>query len=931
MSILSKAERRMSVSERRLPVERDVDVLIVGGTVSAVAAAVAAAGAGARVFLAAPRLFLGEDLCSTLRLWRQSESSRGPLADAMLDGAGWATPLKVKRTLEGAMLAAGADFVLGAMPVGVLEGADGSLAGVVLATRAGRQAVVARAVLDGTMNSLVGELAGCLLRQHGPFCLAARRVVLGGEMSRLAPVRSQLCEQPNGGEPLAYHEYELDLPVPAWTPAALQEAEQAARDLTHRPGQLRAAECLYLSSREPWQAVSGLSRLDPSAGEVEARDIGVAIAAGAKARVLGEARVRCVSGERLDGVDLAEGLRGFRPAGEPAATVSAADDSLPVLARVQVLVVGGGTAGAAAGIAAARAGARTLVLEYQEALGGVGTVGLIGAPYHGQNVGFAAEAPFPDDRHSIEYKMEWLRRELRQAGGTVWLGSLAFGACCRDRTVRGAAVATPYGCGVVLADVTIDATGNADVAAAAGAATVFGDDPHDIALQGTGISIRPPGRDCVNSDYLLVDDSDVVDVTCAMVGSRQAVDPAGVYDTLPFVQSRERRRVVADHTLRYLDQLLGRTYSDTIATSLSDYDSHGYPSAPYFALLPHNEQTRRENHPAPGGMSDTPYRSLLPMGLDGMLVVGLGTGMERDACALMRMQRDLLNQGYAAGLAATEAAARGISPKKIDIRMVQRKLVAIGALRESVLLDNDSPPTDPGQVERAVEEFGDASLDYDRRSRALAMVLANAQTSLPAVRLAFVRSEGSQQHLAYAALLGFAGQADGVAVLSQALAVSTWDDKIAQGRMAEYSHLPTPVDSLVLALGYARDPRAIDPILAKLSALDANATLSHHRAVALALEHLADRRAAEPLAALLAKPGMCGHVMTGIEPLFDQPTEKRRREGSLREIVLARALLACGDHQGFGRRTIESYCRDVRGLFARHAKAVLTATDGEHP
>ena len=52
-----------------LPVIREVDVVVVGGGSGGVAAAVEAARKGAKVFLAAPRPYLGEDICATYRLW----------------------------------------------------------------------------------------------------------------------------------------------------------------------------------------------------------------------------------------------------------------------------------------------------------------------------------------------------------------------------------------------------------------------------------------------------------------------------------------------------------------------------------------------------------------------------------------------------------------------------------------------------------------------------------------------------------------------------------------------------------------------------------------------------------------------------------------------------------------------------------------------
>ena len=44
---------------------------------------------------------------------------------------------------------------------------------------------------------------------------------------------------------------------------------------------------------------------------------------------------------------------------------------------------------------------------------------------------------------------------------------------------------------------------------------------------------------------------------------------------------------------------------------------------------------------------------------------------------------------------------------------------------------------------------------------------------------------------------------------------------------------------------------------------------------------------------------------------------------SLRELILARALYRCGDHNGLGKKTLGAYSNDFRGHYATHARAIL--------
>ena len=950
----------------RIPVVRKVDLVVVGSTVGAVAAATEAAKEGVRVLLIGSRPYLGEDICATMRLWLdEGETLHGKLTSRIFSGKQVTTPIRVKQTLEAALLDAGADFLLCCYPTDILVDDSGDPAGIVIANRAGRQSVLSKVIIDATDGAAVARLAGAKRRPWKSGEKRCTRVVLGGKSTRGAVPQRQI---PAGvradGQELFYYEYSLDLNLGDGSFPAFAEAEQQARDVTYRDGQLRSAEKMFFVPSDSiigeatpvgWQSqdlpplqhcmpdgcrrlyvLSGSADiprdqvetcLSPDRFERLGRIVGKAAAQQARQTdTPANVSVKSGSGPPAGNGEVLEVLRGLRPTDSEMETVSANACGVPILAEVDVVIIGGGTSGACAAIGAARYGVDVLVVEYQEGLGGVGTMGLIGRPYHGRKLGFTKEVPFCDKEHNTEYKMEWYRKEIRNAGGRIWLRALGCGAYVDRDVVKGAVVVTSMGRGVILADVVIDATGNADVAVAAGAESMFGGDGTDIALQGTGLPMRGLGASYVNTDYLLVDESDILDVWRAFVGVRMT-STAASYDMGTFIQSRERRRVIGDHVLSYLDQIAGRTYPDSIVLSGSDYDSHGYPSEPYFALIPHTEQTRKANHPAPGGTCYTPYRCLLPRGLEGILVTGLGMSMHRDATAMVRMQLDMQNQGYAAGVAAAMAVKNGCMPRQIDVKALQRHLVEIGNLPREVLTHSDSFPLPDRVVHAAVRQYGDRTQPRATRCKALAIILSHADKARSPLKVAFSSAAG-EARMAYAKLLGFMGEREAVPALVGLLEeVNEWDAKIFQGSMAEYAHLPTSIDALILALGGTRDRRALPVLLEKLDTLDRNVTLSHHRALAGALEQIGDPTATEPLARLLNKPGMRGHVMKSLEPLSDKPPENRRRLGALREIVLARALYRCGDWKGLGEQILNEYRQDIRGLFARHAGDVLSAGD----
>jgi hypothetical protein len=865
-------------SARQVPVAFRADVVVVGGTTYGVEAARAAAGAGAKVFLVAARTYLGEDRAATLRLWA--------------DDGSFTTPLDLKRSLDRALIEAKVEFLLSSFATDLVRDQDGNPCGVVIANRAGRQAVVAKVIVDASMEAIVARMSGSLPVPKLTGEVEAEWRVIGGAPragAKTIPLPAAFAggaAARRGASPardLNCHVHLLKLRVADDSWAARAEAEQQARDLTYDAGQLYSSEVpLFVSG--VFKANMPRLRVIAGSGEEAGR------AAAEEAKRLPEPRSMKIERRRTASAegpaangDVRELLDGIRPSAA-ALTVSQEAGALPVLGRYDVVVVGGGTSGACAGIGAARRGAKTLVVEYLHGLGGVGTEGLIGKYYHGNRVGFTKDIP----QGPIEVRKEWYRQELRRAGASIWFGTLGCGAFVSNGSVRGVVVATPFGRGVVLARAVVDGTGSSDTAIAAGAAYSFVDDT-DVAVQGTGLPPRALGADYTNTDFTFADDSDPLNIRALFVSARRSCN---AFDLGQLIDTRERRRIVGEFVIDPLDELNGRTYPDAIVECASNFDSHGYTVHRYFALVPPDRS---------GIRSFVPYRALLPKGIEGILVTGLGVSAHRDAVPPIRMQPDLHNQGYAAGVAAAMSARAGVGLRQINVKDLQRHLVEIGNLPASVLTAADSFPPDARRVAAAVEALADSYRDA-------ALVMWDPATSLPLLRAAYGKATGSAK-LVYAHTLAMLGDATGVDLLAKAVSASAWDKGWNFRGMGQYGASLSRLDSMVLALGYTKDRRALPALIAKARELTGTSEFSHCRAVAVALEQTADPSAAGDLAQALGR-------LAGA---------RSDRNFALREITLARALFRCGDRDGIGRRVLEEYMRDERGPFARHAAAVLAA------
>ena len=892
-----------------LPIYAQVERLVVGATAASCAFALAAARRGESVFITSASTYLGEDICGEMRLWHEPDNQPLPtatLARALYPRPGRpVTPMHIKRSLDQAIYEAGIGFLYRACPVTLWRDRDGSTLGAVFATRAGLLAIRASSVFVASRNSGLfdAKIQGLNPFRGPPLC--GRQTVLhttlcegdGADAAGLEP--PQRPADITGvieGEPyrLSARVYRLEADFGDGSLRALARARQSIIAGCHVPSTYLHQEAIRLAGlRDP---VTALNSIEENAAE----------------------------------------LLGERPGAPSPATPPCLEHlDLPELDSCDVLVAGGGTAGAPAAIAAGRAGADIFLLEQNSLLGGVGTAGQIASYWCGNRVGFTSEMDAGvrklefdptmrtrDSRWSIAAKAEWLRRECAAAGVTILSHALVAATRVESGRLRAVLVALPGHCGWISASAFVDATGSADLAAAAGAPVRVIGAGH-MAVQGTGLAGMQPGRDYHNSDHSFSNETDPRDATAFYFTTRAKFKEH--FDIGALIDSRERRQIIGDLELDPLDFLSGRRYPDTICVASSNFDSHGFTIHPVFMCKAPDKKRL---------WADVPFRALLPRGLERVIVTGLGMSAHRDALPVIRMQADVQNQGFAAGLIAASAARLDRDLRDLDLRAIQRELVAIGNLPERVLTDQDSFPLPDSEFEEAVSGGLDSY-------HGLAVIFSDPERAAPLLETALAegtRTEEDRQRCAL--ILGLMANQAAAKPLERFIDSQEWDAGWNFRGMHQFGMSLSAVDAVLIAIGRCGDARSWEVILAKANALlersagpDNLPEFSHCRAVAEATEALYprfhDKRAASALAQLLQLPGMSGHAHSGLKDalrdLTPNPNENAPRNRSLCELHLARALYRCGDSGGLGRKILEAYAVDLRSAYARHAGAILAA------
>jgi len=362
-----------------------------------------------------------------------------------------------------------------------------------------------------------------------------------------------------------------------------------------------------------------------------------------------------------------------------------------------VLVAGFGTGGAPAALAAASyEGVQVVALDPAPCPGGIGTAGNIHAYYLGVRTGLhtsieeafqgegAALAAGLKGYHPVA-KADVLFDRLEAAGVRVLNGHTVFGVVREGRAVRAVLSAASDGYHMFPCRTAVDATGDGDLAAAAGAEFILGREGDGFPQPYSYTPLRLDNGKLWhrNFDAGWVDPTDTLDYSRAHFEGRSRLRNQAPFSEdhryialAPLLGIRESRFIRGRVTLTFEDFLEGRTWTDVVMDAYAHYDNHAMDYA--------EESDWARRHVALFGLwryhvrGHVPWRVLIPRDLANVLIGCRAVSVDHDLHQLFRMQRDVERVGEIVGRAAALAVRNGIPPEDLPVEALLEELTRCG-------------------------------------------------------------------------------------------------------------------------------------------------------------------------------------------------------------------------------------------------------------
>jgi hypothetical protein len=141
---------------------------------------------------------------------------------------------------------------------------------------------------------------------------------------------------------------------------------------------------------------------------------------------------------------------------------------------------------------------------------------------------------------------------------------------------------------------------------------------------------------------------------------------AKIVATAPKIGLRESRRVTGDYVFTKDDFLAARKFDDGIGANAWPLEIVTATGRTFQYLGGDNFYT-------------IPYRSLLPRGVENLIMAGRFMSGSHDALASYRVMGPAMVMGHAAGVAAVLAAAHDVTFRQLHVSKVQNELIRQGA------------------------------------------------------------------------------------------------------------------------------------------------------------------------------------------------------------------------------------------------------------
>jgi flavin-dependent dehydrogenase len=1023
----------------RVPIMLRADVIVAGGSLAGVAAALEFARAGKKVVIVEHRTYLGREVAATLKPWVDlgGLANAGNVPDVFaaclkkmgVRPASGETPLwmdSFKLAAEDLLLEAKVELIYASFPTETIV-SNGEIRGTVIGNKSGRQALLAHQVIDATSTALVARLAGAKFKPETPDDFHFVRMMefdsVGNLDSHSVRVPSELGV---AGDTLTVHRgyrgsghillecpMELNLGkmdhdgrsqretearrrslrvaaylvqnVPAFSKAKLGvcaleldgvqttgfqgPAPEWATELN--PSELTVNDKAGRAVRVPLAdlagPVKGLWCVGDTVGhrEITRDPVNASLLGAALARtalpLLGSGKVVIDQGAdykvlysyphrlQLKAQDSPQRGRTYERLMLPPSIV-------PVHKESEVLVVGGGTCGATCASSASREGAKTIVLDLNSGLGGAGTIGGVYQYFFGRYwAGFALRnSRLVDDVHksinwpqssntlnqswNIEAKMWALLNDACESHVDVNFNTTVIAAVLNDRELRGVVAATPYGPMAILSQITVDTTGDGDVAAFAGAEFVYGPKNEHYPMYCYLAEFLEPTflrLDFQNS----VDVSNIDDYTRAILVGRRLGPKCHDHGT--YLAPRESRHIIGDVVVNYSDILHQREFPDVINMGAGTMDIHGKVTTDWL----------RTGFISPIIPTEMPYRALLPQGLNNIIVAAKAYSGKHDTLFNLRNQPDMENLGGSVGVAAAYSVHDKVAPRNVDFPKVQQRLTQVGTLLPEMLTRTiKDEPWDEAAVRAFVKELDGRPLgaweevllaregtpEFRKRVPFVEICTTNPGIAVPILEEELAAAFGDRKVRIAQALAMLASRA-GVPVLidafERALTGSNVPPKpLANGELPhrKWHCVPIAPADLVYCIGMCRDPRALgvwdkfaDLVQAEPNDFASELPWPFHYvdSICYGAMLLGDPTALPILKKIHSRPNLYRQsIREGL--VIDFRLDRR----ALVELTLGRAMATLGDAEGY--EALIPYLEDRRANLAEFAHLTLEALTG---